>query len=359
MRTIAERLGLRDLRILLRKTRLNWSCRTHSSSDLLDFRSRFAGALVLAVGLGLGAGELARADWEQRPSSAAHSAAHDDIALCEAASGRSHLFSDGDDFETRVFETDSGVLCVDGGVTDAFADWYVDQADAFDVVVIRSLGGRGAAGVRTGEAALAAQVQVVVWDYCISACANGLVIGASSVIVPEPAILAWHGSLPRDQFEAILLSRGGSPKLRRVQEQVLAAFENTGDRIVSGAQWAAVPDDERTVYAERSLWRSRVQALLDAKGVEPDFLAASAFAARHAPEETQAMAIARAGSLAPILWVPTRDQLQRWGLGHIQTWDPASPEALYALGLSMSPAMALTSVELEPGEFYALGPTPA
>lgn len=278
------------------------------------------------------------------------------IEVCEAAQFLARVFEDGDDFQTRIAVPEPGLLCVDGGVTDAFADWYAPRAGDFDVVVIRSLGGREAAGVRTGEAALAAGIRLVVWDYCISACANGLVIGAEHVRVPEPAVLAWHGSLPRDRFEAVLLSRGDDPKLRRVQHKLLARFERDGARQVQDAAWEALPERERTLFDERAHWRARVSSLLEARGVHPDFLAASAFAARHAPQETQAYALSRAGSLAPILWVPTPAQLQAWSLDHIETWAAESEAALYELGLSVTPAMVLTSVELEPGEFYAVAP---
>lgn len=279
------------------------------------------------------------------------------IAQCEAAEGEPLVFGDSDGFQTRVTQGDPGLLCVDGAVTDAFADWYVPRADQFGDVVIRSLGGRGAAGVRTGEAALQAGTHVVVWDYCISACANGLVIGAARVTVPEPAILAWHGSLPRDRFEAVLLSAGGTPKLRTVQSQLLAQHRQSGNRSVTPSQWAALPEDQRDLFDDRARWRGRIVALLEARGLHPDFLAASAFAARYAPAETQALAVARAGSLAPILWVPSPSQLNQWGLTHIKSWAPTSPDLVYELGLAMTPPMALTSVNLEAGAFYKLDPT--
>ena len=307
-------------------------------------------SLILAVGL-LHLSPKAALEHEPR-----NEVSPSRIEACETAQFLARVFEDGDDYQTRIAVPEPGLLCVDGGVTDAFADWYAPRAGDFDVVVIRSLGGRGAAGVRTGEAALAAGIRLVVWDYCISACANGLVIGAESVVVPEPAVLAWHGSLPRDRFEALLLSRGDDPKLRRVQQKLLADFDLMGSRQVRDEAWEIVPERERALFDERERWRARIAGLLEARGVHPDFLAASAFAARHAPQETQAYSLSRAGSLAPILWVPTPAQLQAWGLRHVESWAPASEETLYELGLSTTPAMVLTSVELEPGDFYAVAP---
>lgn len=275
-----------------------------------------------------------------------------EIAACEADVSAWRVFEDDDDLQTRAVVAEPGLLCVDGDVTASFADWYGARADDFDVVVIRSPGGRGSAGVRTGEAALAAGVRIVVWDYCISACANGFVIGAAHVVVPEPAILAWHGSLPRDRFEALLLTRTETPELRRVQEKLVARFNRTGERRVGEAFWTVLAEDERQTFEMRARWRGRVADLLEARRVNPDFLAASAFAARHAPEATQAYAISRVGSLAPILWVPGPEHLRTWGLDHIETWRPASSMELYQQGLSMTPAMVLTDVELTPGAFY-------
>jgi hypothetical protein len=275
------------------------------------------------------------------------------IAACRAAEFGALVFDDGDGFETLAAAPGAGTLCVDGGVTDAFADWYRSRARDFPILVMRSLGGRGRAGIVAGEAAYAAQVQLVVWDYCLSACANGPGMGAARVIVPEPAILAWHGTLPRDRFEAVLLARSPDPDLRAAQADLLARHHATGERVVEDEVWAQLQETDRRLFEERAQWRERAAAILEKRGVHPDFLAASGFAARHAPQQAQDLSLRRAGSLDPILWVPGPEQLRRWGLSHVDTWRPQSCDALYQLGLSMTPAMVLTDVQLTPGAFYA------
>jgi hypothetical protein len=117
-----------------------------------------------------------------------------------------------------------------------------------------------------------------------------------------------------------------------------------------------MPAEARTAFERRARWRARSAAVLRKRGVHPDFLAASGFAPRHAPEAARRLSIERAGSLDPVLWVPGPDQLPRWDVDHIDTWAAGSEDALFTLGLAMEPQMVLTQAELQPDEFYALPP---
>jgi hypothetical protein len=88
---------------------------------------------------------------------------------------------------------DRTILCFDGLIT---ADWdgaafYALKQNGF--FVIRSPGGFAPIGVILSNILLAKNATVLVYDYCLSACANYFFIASAETYVTKNTVVAWHG----------------------------------------------------------------------------------------------------------------------------------------------------------------------
>lgn len=88
---------------------------------------------------------------------------------------------------------DSTILCFDGPITsdrDVTAFYELKQNGFF---VVRSPGGFAPVGIILSNILLEKNATVVVYDYCLSACANYFLIASLQTYVTKNTIVAWHG----------------------------------------------------------------------------------------------------------------------------------------------------------------------
>jgi hypothetical protein len=84
------------------------------------------------------------------------------------------------------------VLCFDGEIwpgQDYVAAASLEQGGLF---VVRSMGGDGWTAARLAELLADRRAVVVVYDYCISACASVLLVASAEAFVLRNSIVAWH-----------------------------------------------------------------------------------------------------------------------------------------------------------------------
>jgi hypothetical protein len=111
---------------------------------------------------------------------------------------------------------DRTILCFDGPITadpDPSVFYQLKQNGLF---VVRSPGGIEPVAVILSNILLEKNATVVVYDYCLSACANVFLIATSRTYVRRNTIVAWHGGAHRiycgaGDIERLRKSYGGAP----------------------------------------------------------------------------------------------------------------------------------------------------
>jgi hypothetical protein len=101
------------------------------------------------------------------------------------------------------------VLCFDGRISDDLELWPFRQLHDRGILVIRSPGGNQLAAIAVANLLLQKRITVVVRDFCLSACANALLIASDRTHVLRNAVVAWNGGLSgcREPEVDVALSR--------------------------------------------------------------------------------------------------------------------------------------------------------
>jgi hypothetical protein len=93
---------------------------------------------------------------------------------------------------TVKLKEDFSVLCFD---TEIPQDLYWDNFHKLKnnaVFVIRSMGGDGISAMKAADILLEKHATVVVYDYCLSACAAAFFVASKETFVAKNTIVAWH-----------------------------------------------------------------------------------------------------------------------------------------------------------------------
>ena len=91
-----------------------------------------------------------------------------------------------------ALDLDKRVLCFDGRI---FPDLDISLADRLQdggLAVVRSIGGNQLSAICLAEALLERNATVVVYDYCLSACASFLLVASTKAFVMKNGLVAWH-----------------------------------------------------------------------------------------------------------------------------------------------------------------------
>ena len=142
------------------------------------------------------------------------------------------------------------------------------------LIMIKSGGGEGEAGIRFGELVHLWKLAVTIDGYCMSACANYVAIAARELVAPDGALLAFHGGPSK--------TWGDDGEYPEARKQSLRAM-GIPDKFFPG-----LVQRDKENYA-------RQQALFQSVGVSVNIL-----------EDTAAEKIAPAA-----FWMFTRDVLER------------------------------------------------
>jgi hypothetical protein len=91
-----------------------------------------------------------------------------------------------------MLRDDHRVLCYDGIVSADlnWANFHNLENDGF--FVVRSMGGNLLVAMAAANILLQKNATVVIYDYCLSACAAAFFIAAKETVVARDAIVAWH-----------------------------------------------------------------------------------------------------------------------------------------------------------------------
>ena len=116
-----------------------------------------------------------------------------------------------------TLDLDKRVLCFDGEISSE-SDYSRAAALEFDgLFVVRSFGGDGNLAMAMADFVRDRRATVVVYDYCLSACASFLLVASDQTFVMKDTIVAWHDiALPF--CPALEAAKDGGPK--RLQKAV-------------------------------------------------------------------------------------------------------------------------------------------
>jgi hypothetical protein len=117
-----------------------------------------------------------------------------------------------------ALSSDRRILCFDGWVDDGMDLSLARELGEYGVFVVRSFGGHAGTAIALSHLLRDRRATVVVYDYCVSACANYFVIASDQTYVIDGTLVAWRNfasgfaectslEVPRDQ---------GPKKIRRV-----------------------------------------------------------------------------------------------------------------------------------------------
>lgn len=239
-------------------------------------------------------------------------------------------------------------LCIASDLTRELAEGVEALGERPQYVVMRSGGGLGSAAVRLAERMVEWDAKLVVWDECLSACANGPFLAARERIVPEPAIIGWHGGLARTRFEALLRADDW------IARELRARLAQTGQARVSHEEWGRQDKSLRREFERLQPWRDREAALFKRAGVNVHFHGAIHAVRARTP-------ILRGGEdddSAPlpdnVFWSPPLATLQAWGFKNVTTWRlegfRGGTDAL-GVGAPGAPPVVLLNEDVRPEDY--------
>jgi hypothetical protein len=160
-------------------------------------------------------------------------------------------------FEGKVsLSPDKSILCYDGQVP-----FWIDltpfrELSDGGLVVVRSPGGNAVSAVKAANVLRDKQATVVIYDYCLSACANAFFVATRRTLVADNAIVAWHGGVGGCNGRAVA---DPSDQERIDVEEYCASFSLLKDFFVSRGL-----DDEFTRYPQTRHTRADVAQALAA-----------------------------------------------------------------------------------------------
>jgi hypothetical protein len=94
-----------------------------------------------------------------------------------------------------VLDLDRRVLCFDGAI---FRETDVSLAGALEpngLFVVRSFGGDAFAAMALADTIRDRRANVVVYDYCLSACASFFLVASDETFVMKDTVVAWHHAM--------------------------------------------------------------------------------------------------------------------------------------------------------------------
>lgn len=170
---------------------------------------------------------------------------------------------------------DRRILCFDGWI---ILDQDISQVEGLEengLFVVRSYGGSVAAAIALANLLRDRHATVVVYDYCVSACASYLLIASAQAYVMKDSLVAWHhwvSGVP--DCPSLEISRDEGPK--RLQKSPCAKVppeQQRFDRVKAAHDrfYAERTIDRRFEYPPESFFiRKILKSMFEGKGVYPD-----------------------------------------------------------------------------------------
>ena len=114
--------------------------------------------------------------------------------LALAASADIHLAAAycANESSSAKLNEDGMILCFDGFIGHNVPIDLIGKLNDGGMFVVRSPGGYGMVAMKMADVLMARNATVIIRDYCLSACANYLLVATSRTYVLKDALVAWH-----------------------------------------------------------------------------------------------------------------------------------------------------------------------
>ena len=109
--------------------------------------------------------------------------------------------------------SDNRVLCFDGWVDDGMDLRSARELADHGLFVVRSLGGSIATSIALSDLLRDRRATVVIYDYCLSACASYFLVASDQTYVLKDSLVAWRNSVSGlDNCTSLKVPTDGGPK---------------------------------------------------------------------------------------------------------------------------------------------------
>ena len=119
----------------------------------------------------------------------------------------------GDVSKPMALSADQKILCFDGSIVAGINTTMVAGLDENGLFVVRSPGGDATTAIAISDLLRSRRATTIVYDYCLSACANFFFVAAFQTYVLKGSLVAWHNR--RSGFPDCTVAempRDGGPK---------------------------------------------------------------------------------------------------------------------------------------------------
>ncbi len=111
-----------------------------------------------------------------------------------------------------ALELDKRVLCFDGEILPGQDVSLTKELEEGGLFVVRSYGGSPVIAVALAESLRDRRATVVVYDYCVSACASYLLIASVETFIMRDSLVAWHHTSSSFYCPSLEVPKDDGPK---------------------------------------------------------------------------------------------------------------------------------------------------
>jgi hypothetical protein len=111
-----------------------------------------------------------------------------------------------------ALDLDKRVLCFDGRILPEQDLSLANGLREGGLFVVRSFGGEGLSAIKLAEVLRERHATVVVYDYCLSACASYLLVASTATFVLKNTLVAWHHPIGEYLCPSLEQAKDDGPK---------------------------------------------------------------------------------------------------------------------------------------------------
>jgi hypothetical protein len=175
-----------------------------------------------------------------------------------------------------ALSADRRILCFDGIILRSQNYSAVVDLEEGGLVVVRSRGGELWAALWLASALAQKQPMIVLYDYCLSACADFLLLTSAQAVVLQNTLVAWHHPVGPYFCPYLVNAKDGGPK--RLEKSVCP------EASAESRRWEALRDQYAQAFyvtrikpglempPESAVVRRRLRRLFEKTGIYPDNL---------------------------------------------------------------------------------------
>jgi hypothetical protein len=174
---------------------------------------------------------------------------------------------------TITLSEDYNILCLDGRIGKDLDESIFNRMNHGGFFVIRSDGGNIISAMKIANILLEKDATTVIYDYCLSACANAIFVASQRTHVLGSAIVAWHRGLPRLSCAPPPVIIGADEKEHReYQEHLNGLKEYCSNRNMTADFYKRRGIDDRFTHAPQTPYATKMFRLIIGQATNKDVI---------------------------------------------------------------------------------------